>query len=103
MNLRIITAKIEVKIFINLGSDNMNQNNNVINGVNNPNSVSVYTIAIHCFILFFICTYLYLSKKFPDLFPKKNSLLFGFLSIFWLTQVSKTLAKLYIYRLIVYD
>lgn len=88
------------KILLIKDADGANQE---IYAINNAYSVSIFTIAIHSGITVLIGIYIIFSKNIPEMFPKTNNVIFGLLTLIWLTQVSKTLAKLYVYRLIVYE
>lgn len=69
---------------------------------NDPNAVYFNTIKTHAIILVFIVMFTALYKYKSNLFQKSALIIFQGLIMLWLTQVSNTLAKVYIHRKIIW-
>jgi hypothetical protein len=75
-----------------------NNNFNILDG----NSVSVFTLLFHLSILILIILLLFAYKISSDLFSRGALLILKIMIVMWVIQVSKCLAKLAVYRKIVY-
>lgn len=72
------------------------------NFANDPNAVHFNTIKTHGFILLFVIMFIALYKYKSNLFQRSALAIFQILIFVWLTQVSNTIAKVYIHRKIIW-
>jgi hypothetical protein len=96
-----ITNNSVIHAFIVNSSGDNNTNNQQSEReveIHDPEVVSKYTLFTHGCILIFFTILLYTYKTSKEYFTKNTLLILAFMSIIWLTQFSKTLAKLLLFR-----
>jgi hypothetical protein len=82
-----------------VNSNESQENENQNEGENSdPNSVSRHTLFSHFCLCLFFTLFLFTYKNNSDLFTKNTLIIFTFISIIWLIQFSKILAKLLLFK-----
>ena len=69
---------------------------------NDPESVSIYSILIHFFIIIIFGFIIFSYKTFEEIFTKKTKRMVQFLCIIWSLSFSNSLSKLIFYKKISY-
>lgn len=86
----------------NLRNENDRATTNSTNVIYDENCVSIYTLVTHLIILILIVILLTVYKIFTDIFTNGSLVILKIMIVVWVIQVSKCLAKVAVYKRILY-